>query len=84
MDIFSTKIFWSVLGVTTFVGYYLYKSKKPRLIFEKTSLNESILKNMKKIHQNFYSTFWMINPHAQTILSEMIRNLQGDKIDYER
>lgn len=86
MDVFTSKILWVSVGIgfSSFFAYYLYKSKKPKLIYEKTSFNEAILNRMKKIHERFYSTIWMMNPHLHTVLSEMVRTLQGDKIEYDR
>lgn len=70
-------------GVALFFSWYYLTSKEPTIISYGES-SDKILKKCTKIHKPYYSTFWMLNNHVHTILSEIIHTYYAPQIKYER
>lgn len=53
--------------------YFVTAAKKPELIFQKTSLNESLVKNTPALNKRYFATPWMFNTHMQLIILGFIK-----------
>jgi alpha/beta superfamily hydrolase len=75
-------IFCILIGLSLI--YYNFASKKPKLIHKNEQITHSVLSQMKKVHQVYYPTFWMMNAHLNTILSDIIRDRYAPIVIYDR
>ena len=64
------------------VLYFFVFSKKPYLIFNHDLKGHILISKIKLLQKKFDPTFYLVNPHLQTVFSDLFG--LKNKIEYER
>lgn len=63
--------------------YFLTAATKPKLIFQRTPFNQSLVKRIPALNHRYFATPWLFNSHAQLIVLGFVKGF-AKKLEYDR